>query len=351
MKKFATSLIVLKAAILLLISVFLCFINFYYGVEADIGSFDLFLAWNSPSLSNYMITLREALFDFDSFLGHFYENILLSMLTASQILYILDKKEMIKNSNENNQKTIKLTKNSRRASMIFFLVCALMLILSIIGSIFDLGYARPYLENFTIYLMLGNFYPQRFSEVFFVYLLFLAGFPLFIFSIGKANTVPRLVNDARNNSRLSMIAKMLYSISYFIVIMFILIFPIDRASIANGNSVLAMIYSVIALFLSLGLVELILIIPGKFSKENITERANISVIRDINTIKIKLMVGVAVAVVLLVYALFILQNPPFLQIGVVRFLQYLPSIIFRTCLTIAIVIFTISRNESKEGEL
>ncbi len=286
--------------------------------------------------------------DFDSFLGHFWENVLNAMITASQILIIIADGEFDKNSEQDKRNQKINSKHSKVLAIICFVICLIMLIIAILGSLLDLGYARPYLDNKTFDLILGNFYPQRFSEVFFVYLILLLGFPFLLFSMGKSIPFLESPQEQKSDRKITKIGKALYLTAYFIIFFFIIIFPVDRASLSNGNSILAMIYSVIALFLSIGIIEFILFAWNNKSNEILSRDPNQIKLNNNKMLKMKLAIGLAVLIVFAIYSLLILQNPPFLQIGVVRFLQYLPGIIFRTCLTIAIVLNALSYTKFKE---
>lgn len=269
--------------------------------------------FDAPYYSNYRLTLFEALFDFEKFLGDFIGNIVFAGIIAGYFLiYHAHIPRKIPLEHQSKQK---------RLSIILLLVATILFFVGLVGSIFNWGFVRPYLDDQETHLIFWNFYPNRAAEQILLWALLLSGISIIFHILGL-----KVLQIPIESKRIGFF----FILGCLIIINIVLIVsPLDWIFMFDGNAVIDLLYSIIQIIFINGLMFLYLFLNKKGNDFIPSGMAGSSVKLVKNLWRNHL---IAVFSVFIVGLIGILYYSPFTQIGIVRFLQHVLSFIFRILL-------------------
>jgi hypothetical protein len=234
----------LRVSILfLLIYVISSLIYYFVDIYVNVGAFDFNQMVSGEIYTNYYYTLGESLLDFDKFIGELWGSLVFCLFTSAYLIMYGKSSEDIKNGADYKQL-------SKKAG-IFGILAAGIFIFCLIGSLLNLGLSRAHLDGESFQILLGNFYPEHFSEQIISYLFFGLGFVVLPY-LGIRNIQKRKKLWKPNLSGL----KYLF-LGLIIVEFCIILFPIQPEYFITGNSILEWVFSLLQTLFIVSIIGLI----------------------------------------------------------------------------------------------
>jgi hypothetical protein len=215
-------------------------LNFILSIINKTGEFNLTTILSGEIFSNWGYTFWETLLDFDFFLSEFWFNVLFCLIVASICVLYGQTPEYIR-----IQPDYKILSNRCR---IFGIIAGIILILAIIGSVFDWGLARPYLSGQTFNLWMGNSYDEHFSNFILPLAFLLGGFPALLYIMARSTFI-----DSQKWSA-NRIGIWMIGIAIGIIQILIIVNKIDLLTIFDGTALSVLIYSVFDIFFIIGVI-------------------------------------------------------------------------------------------------
>jgi hypothetical protein len=294
----------------LAIAIGLPLINFFLGLQMEMGTIDLVRAFTSHEFSNYRYSIGESLLDFDKFWGEFWGSLIFAGLIGGGLVIYGDRGSMTPNN------AVRL-KRWQITLMILFIMWLALILFIILGTFAGIGLARPYMSNNPWELLRQNFFPEHIAEQLIPFALWGSGMGILLYRAGKSTRtevwIPQILGVPWIFTAVAGIQLLL------------LIFPLDKNNLFTSNTLLELVYSTCQLFGTIGLALIIesIMEDKHFLTHTLPHKGDSRLIRHL------LVYCRTFLSVLGIIGFLVATNNPYFEIGIFRLFQSVFTGIFR----------------------